>query len=154
VTHGRPRHPQTQGKVERLHGTIEAEMLLGAHFAGLAAFVRAVAGFRHVYNGERPHCALGLDTPLSHYRPSERRFRESLPAIRYGPDDQVRIVSQLGKINFRGQVFKISKAFSRQPVALRPTAPPGTSRCSSVSNTLSTSKYPCRLVTTKVVRKS
>jgi transposase InsO family protein len=120
VTHGRPRHPQTQGKVERLHGTIEAEMLLGAHFTGLAAFVRTVAGFRRVYNGERPHHALDLDTPLSHYQPSERRFREPLPAIRYGPDDEVRIVSQLGKINFRGQVFKISKAFVRQPVALRP----------------------------------
>jgi len=125
VTHGRPYHPQTQGKVERLNGTIEAEMLLGAHFPDLAAFVHACDGFRDVYNTERPHCALGLDTPLSHYCPSPRRFPEQLPPIVYGPDDEVRKVSRDGVITFRGRRFRSGKAFRGQPVAIRPTTADG-----------------------------
>jgi transposase InsO family protein len=121
VVHGRPYHPQTQGKVERLHGTIEAEMLLGAHFVDQAAFVAACARFREVYNTVRPHCALGFDTPLTHYRPSPVCFQEDLPPLAYGPDDEVRIVSGKGLVAFRGQSFRVSRAFGGQRVALRPT---------------------------------
>ena len=121
VTHGKPYHPQTQGKVERLNGTIEAELLLGAHFHDQAAFVRGCDGFRQVYNTERPHHALNLDTPLSHYQPSSRRFPEELPPMVYGPDDVVRKVEQGGAITFRGRRYRIGKAFRGQPVALRPT---------------------------------
>src|SRR5262249_33415461 len=37
VGHGRPYHPQTQGKDERFHRTLDVEVLQGQQFAGLAA---------------------------------------------------------------------------------------------------------------------
>jgi len=39
--------------------------------------------FRHVYNQERPHEALGQKRPATIYRPSPRRYPESLPPIEH-----------------------------------------------------------------------
>ncbi len=90
VTHGRPFHPQTQGKDERFHRTLKAEVLSGRHFADLAACQLAFDRWRHIYNYQRPHQALDLASPSERYHPSRRPFPEILPAIEYGPDDIVR----------------------------------------------------------------
>jgi hypothetical protein len=57
-----------------------------------------------------------MEVPASRYRPSARAFPERLPALEYGPDDQVRKVQQGGMIYFRNRVCKIGKAFVGQPV--------------------------------------
>ncbi len=41
VSHGRPYHPQTQGKDERFHRTLRAELLQGKVFADLGTSQRA-----------------------------------------------------------------------------------------------------------------
>jgi transposase InsO family protein len=58
VAHGRPLHPQTQGKDERFHRTLKAEVLNGKSFPDLAACQRAFDRWRHVYNraSEHPSC--------------------------------------------------------------------------------------------------
>lgn len=119
VTHGRPRHPQTQGKDERFHRTLVAEVLNGWSFRDLDDCQRAFDRWRQVYNHHRPHEALGLETPASRYRVSPRAFPETLPAIEYGPGDVVRKVDQKGCISFRNRTYRIGKAFRGQPVALR-----------------------------------
>jgi len=119
VTHGRPRHPQTQGKDERFHRTLKAEVLNGRSFRDRAECQRAFDRWRPVYNHHRPHEALGLETPASRYRVSPRAFPETLPAIEYGPDDIVRKVDQKGCISYRNRTWRIGKAFRGQPVALR-----------------------------------
>lgn len=117
--HGRPYHPQTQGKDERFHRTIETELVGRRRFATLAECQHAFERWRHVYNSERPHEAIDLDTPLRHYQPSLRRFPERLPPVDY-PDRIVRKVQANGRISFAGQKWSVGKAFIGHRVALRP----------------------------------
>jgi transposase InsO family protein len=119
VSHGRAYHPQTQGKEERFHRSLKAEVLDRNSFADLVACQRAFDRWRRIYNHERPHEALGLQPPALRYRPSPRVFCESLPPIEYGPGDIVRKVDGDGWISFRNRPIRIGKAFRRQPVALR-----------------------------------
>jgi transposase InsO family protein len=125
VTHGRPYHPQTQGKDERFHRTLKAEVLSGYHFADLAACQHAFDRWRPIYNHERPHQALDLATPGERYRPSRRSFPEVLPPIEYGPGDIVRKADKEGDIRFTGRRFRLGWPFRGQPIALRPTAEDG-----------------------------
>ena len=122
VSHGRPYHPQTQGKDERFHRTLRAELLQGKPFRDLSACQTAFDLWRDVYNLERPHQALGLITPARRYTPSPRRFPETLPPVEYGDGDLVRNVMAEGWVNFKGHKFRISMAFRGYPVAFRPTA--------------------------------
>jgi hypothetical protein len=120
VTHSRPCHPQTQGKDERFHRTLNAEVIQGRVFRGLDACQRHFDQWREMYNHQRPHEALGLQVPAQRYRPSERTFPEILPQWEYSPGDVVRKVQTDGSINFRGCEYDVSKAFRGQHVALRP----------------------------------
>lgn len=121
VSHGRPYHPQTQGKDERFHRTLKAELLRYERFENLQHCQRRFDSWREIYNHERPHEALGLQVPASRYRVSERAFPDVLPPIAYGPCDVVRKVQEQGWISYRGQEHKVPKAFRGYPVAIRPT---------------------------------
>ena len=125
VTHSRPYHPQTQGKDERFHRTLKAEVLRGPPFRDLAHAQLRFDAWRSVYNLERPHEALGQQVPASRYRPSVRTFPGTLPAIEYGPDDRVRKVQCQGEFSFHGHTFRVSKCFHGYPIALRPTPEDG-----------------------------
>jgi transposase InsO family protein len=121
VIHGRPFHPQTQGKDERFHRTLKAEVLNGRTFRDLADCQRAFDRWRHVYNHERPHQALALARPAERYRASPRPFPDTLAPIEYGSDDIVRKVDSSGHITLKRRVLYIGRALRGQPVALRPT---------------------------------
>jgi transposase InsO family protein len=125
VIHGRPLHPQTQGKCERFHRTLNAEVIQGTSFRDLAHCQSTFDRWRHVYNYERPHDALGLSTPSTRYRASPRPFPEQLPPIEYGPGDIVRRVGQTGHLSFMNRRIRVGKAFRHHPVALRPTRQDG-----------------------------
>jgi transposase InsO family protein len=125
VLHGRPLHPQTQGKEERFHRTLKAEVLNGRSFRDLAECQKAFDKWRPRYNHERPHEALGMATPAQRYRPSSRSFPEVLPAIEYAAGDHVRKVSSDGFIYFKNQAWRLSKAFRGQHVGLRATSEDG-----------------------------
>jgi len=123
--HGRPYHPQTQGKDERFHRTMDIEVLQVRRFADLADCQRGFDAWRQVYNAERPHEALDLAVPASRYRPSPISFPERLPAPQYHATDKVRRVGRDGTTHFRGRHIKLSQAFAGQDVAFRPTATDG-----------------------------
>lgn len=125
VWHGRVHHPQTQGKVERLHGTIAAEVFAQRQFTDLAAAQAAFDRFRASYNHARPHEALAYAVPASRYRHSPRPFPEVVPPIVYGPEDAVRRVSDPGRISFQGREVFVSHGLVGQPVAVRPTRDDG-----------------------------
>src|SRR5512143_23304 len=125
VGHGRPAHPRTQGKDERFHRTLEAEVIQGRAFADLAECQRRFDPWRALYNHERPHEALGLAVPASRYRPSPRLFPEVLPEWEYGVGDAVRKVACDGTISFRGRSVELGKAFRGERVAVRPMSEDG-----------------------------
>jgi hypothetical protein len=120
LSHSRPLHPQTNGKDERFHRSFKAEVLAHRHFETLAQAQSEFDHWRGIYNRERPHEALSMQTPAQRYVPSSRCLPASLPPIEYGPDDPVRKVQQGGWISFRGRNIRLSKALAGQPVALRP----------------------------------
>ncbi len=124
-SHSHPYHPQTQGKAERFHRTLNTELLRQHTFSDLAAVQAALDHWRTEYNHERPHQALGLHVPASQYWPSPRPFPEVLPPLEYGPEDDVRKVQAQGEVHFRGRIFRVSKAFRGQRVGWRPTAEDG-----------------------------
>jgi transposase InsO family protein len=64
VKHSRPYHPQTCGKVERLHQTLKLFLRKQAPAQSLAHLQLQLDSFREYYNHHRPHRALGRRTPL------------------------------------------------------------------------------------------
>jgi transposase InsO family protein len=121
LSHSRPYHPQTQGKDERFHRTLEVEVLRYQLGTTLLQWQQHFDHWRVVYNTERPHEALSLAVPASRYQPSHRRYPELLPAIEYGPADMVRKVRRFGHIKYEGREYHVGSAFYGLHVALRPT---------------------------------
>lgn len=122
VSFSAPAHPQTNGKDERFHRTLKAEVLAGRTFSDHAHAQHAFDAWRDVYNFQRPHEALALNVPACRYRPSERAYPEHLPPIEYGGDDTVARVGSAGWVRFQQRRWKVSNALKELPVAFRPTA--------------------------------
>lgn len=125
VIHGRPQHPQTQGKVERWHRTIGHDVFRAAPMADLNAAQQAFDRFRTTYNTERPHQALDMAVPASRYRSSPRPFPTRLPEIVYSDDDLVRIVRSKGEVMVHGHRVFVSEGLAGLPVGIRPTTTDG-----------------------------
>lgn len=124
ISHGRPGHPETQGKVERFHRTFKAEVVNGSLFQDLASCQVAFDRWRLHYNTERPHDALDLEVPISRYRPSPRVYSGHLPVLDYAPEDIVRTIKQDGFVAYQGGHYRVGKGWRGQRVALRPTRNP------------------------------
>lgn len=124
VSHSRPYHPQTNGKDERFHRTLKAEVLSGRQWLGIVELQAAFDVWRPVYNMERPHEALGLDVPISRYRPSLRPFPETLPEIEY-ENAYTCYVKDKGAFKFNGRLFKVAKSFKGYPIGIMPTTTDG-----------------------------
>jgi transposase InsO family protein len=65
--HSRPYHPQTCGKVERLHQTQKKWLTAQPPAASLRALQRQLDRFADYYNTRRPHRSLGRRTPMEAY---------------------------------------------------------------------------------------
>ena len=65
--HGKPYHPQTQGKVERFHLTLKKWLAKKPAAATLAELQAQIDRFVHIYNEERPHTARGCP-PMQAWR--------------------------------------------------------------------------------------
>lgn len=124
VSHGRPFHPQTQGKDERLHRTLNTELLAFQHADTLLEWQPHFDRWRTEYNTVRPHQALGDLPPSSRYRPSPRRFPETLPVFDYPAPLQMRRVDGDGRISFRGHALRVGKGFATYPVGVLADATP------------------------------
>jgi transposase InsO family protein len=123
VIHGRVYHPQTQGKEERFHGSLQVEVFnQSTAWRDRAHCQKRFSEFRDCYNTERPHEALHLEVPASRYRPSLRPMPEKLPAVEYLAQDEVRKVRIKGEVKFQGHLLYVGQAFAGLDVAFRATA--------------------------------
>jgi transposase InsO family protein len=103
ATHGRPYHPQTQGKVERLHGTLEREVFPRLDRSDRVSFEAGLDRWRRdVYNVIRPHESLGDVPPVCRWRPSARVRPCALPEVEYPSGSVLRRVASVGEIRWRG----------------------------------------------------
>jgi hypothetical protein len=123
--HGRPRHPQTQGKEERFHRTLKKELLQGQSFLDLEDCQHHFDTWRDRYNLVRPHEALLLDTPVQHYQLSQRPFPEILPPLDYGCAMLVRKVQSNGDVTYHDREYRVGKGLVGEYVELRPTEKDG-----------------------------
>ena len=121
LSHGRPYHPQTQGKNERFNKTLKAEAIKGRLYGCLEDCQRAFDRFRHCYNIERPHEAIGMAVPASRYCVSPFAYPDVLPPFEYLETDIVRRVTTPGLISHHKAHYYIGRAFVGDPVALRAT---------------------------------
>lgn len=64
---GRPNHPQTQGKVERLQATLKKWLNARTRAASTRELQDQLDEFTHIYNKERPHRSLQRRTPEEVY---------------------------------------------------------------------------------------
>lgn len=125
LCHGRPFHPQTQGKDERFHRTLKADLLARQDFASVAHAQPHFDAFRRLYNHDRPHQALGDAVPASRYVSSPRHWRTPARSFDYAPGAVVRTVRAKGEITFQNRFFYLGVAFRTQTVGLEATAAEG-----------------------------
>jgi hypothetical protein len=111
------RHPETQGKVECFHHSLErARTRRGAQDQWLQQ--SWLDAFRHEYNHLRPHEALGIETPASRWTPNERKYQPQPPDWDYGAGAEIKRLSVDGDLCPDNQRWKVSLSLAREPVRL------------------------------------
>ena len=116
-----PGKPQQNGRHERMHLTLKQDTACPPARSLAEQMVR-FERFRHVYNTERPHEALGQVPPARVYRSSPRPFDGVLRAPDYPDQTQLRRVRHCGAIKWRGEEVFISQALTGEPIGLFPIA--------------------------------
>jgi transposase InsO family protein len=77
----RPASPTTTGKIERLHQSLQIELLDDhGRFDSIAALQAALDAWRQEYNTDRPHQSLGMAFPASRFVPAESGLPLRVPA--------------------------------------------------------------------------
>lgn len=112
-----PGQPQQNGRLERLHLTLLQDTA-NPPARSLREQLERLRNFQRIYNEERPHQALGNDTPAEHYASSLRRFDGILREPNYGPDHELRRVRHNGEIRWQGNTIYISEALVGEPIGL------------------------------------
>ena len=79
--HSRPYHPQTCGKVERVHQTVKKHLATQPRARTLAQLQNQLDAFREYYNTVRPHRALHRQTPAQAYQARPKAAASGLPLI-------------------------------------------------------------------------
>jgi len=117
ITHGRPRHPQTQGKDERFHRTLGEDVLRFRHFDTLSDVQKAFDEWLPIYNTYRPHQALGMDVPSDRYQPSPRPFTSNPQPPDYPAHVHIRRVNN-GTIRWNNRYLRVGHAFDTKQDAI------------------------------------
>lgn len=118
--HGRIKHPQTQGKIERFHKTMKQELLNHKTFDDCEDANRALNEWRIKYNNLRPHQALNMRCPAEVYEPSSRLYTEKVRAYEYSGNNHVIKVNSWGYVRFDKWQVYLSETFIDEYLEFRP----------------------------------
>src|SRR5262249_6348414 len=110
------RHPQTQGKVERMHGALQRA---ASKRRRCLQDQQWLDEFRYEYNHVRPHAALSMQTPASRWQPSPRNFQTDPPDWAYPARIEPMRLSSQGQLQWHGRRWEISRALRHQLVGLQ-----------------------------------
>jgi len=111
--------PQQNGRHERMHRTLKQETA-SPPAANRRRQQERFDRFRQEYNEQRPHQALGQQTPDSYYEPSPRPYPERLQEAEYPLHWQVRRVSPGGQMRWAKAYVFLAHALEGEPVGLEP----------------------------------
>ncbi len=114
-----PGKPQENGRHERMHLTLEQETA-SPPARSLKARIERFEAFRHSYNHDRPHEALGQRPPICRHRRSPRHWDGRLREPEYAGDAQVHRLRTNGQIKWKGELVFLSETLSGEAVGLRP----------------------------------
>lgn len=112
--------PQENGAHERMHRTLKADTTRPPALT-LALQERRFVQWRRVFNERRPHEAIGMVPPATHYAPSVRPYPRRLPILAYPPDCELRRVDDTGNIRIRGERVFLTRVLTQEYVGLRET---------------------------------
>ena len=118
--HGRVRHPQTQGKIERFHRTLNGELLKHNTFSDIADVDQAIQDWRNKYNNIRPHEALNMLTPSEVYEKSNRKYNSKISEYEYSGTFPIEKVNFKGYISLDNQRLYFSETFIGEYIEFRP----------------------------------
>lgn len=125
VLHGRPRHPQTQGKEERFNQSMTCELLKQTTIEDWGDATKKFAEYRRFYNEIRPHHALDLEVPAKIYTPSSQQYTGVIKPWEYPEGHQICKVTSRGHFNYGGQRYYFSEGFRGKEIAVRPSSVEG-----------------------------
>lgn len=119
--HGRVKHPQTQGKIERFHRSMKHELLKHTDIQDIEDARRKLDLWREKYNNQRPHEALGMRCPGEVYTRSTRELPEEIRKFEYSGAYHVIKVNSWGYVRFdRFQVY-LSETMIGAHIEFRPS---------------------------------
>lgn len=119
--HGRIKHPQTQGKIERFHRTMKQELLNHVSIANIDDAEIQFGSWREKYNNLRPHEALGMKTPSQVYIASTRAYPEEITPWEYGGQYHVIKINSWGHARFDGWNVYLSETMVGKHIEFRPS---------------------------------
>jgi transposase InsO family protein len=114
LIYGRIGHPQTQGKVERFHRTLKEAIRHRGTPQYLRYWPALLAEIRDEYNQERPHEALGMETPAQRYRPSARAYCSEPKEWEYPVGSLVSRLNSQGCLEWGGRRWFVCEALSNE----------------------------------------
>ena len=119
--HGRIKHPQTQGKIERFHRTMKQELLNHTSISDIGDAQVQLENWREKYNTIRPHEALGMKTPGQVYIASTRKYPEKIQEWEYGGQYHVIKVNSWGYARFDKWQVYLSETMIGKHIEFRPS---------------------------------
>lgn len=119
--HGRIKHPQTQGKIERFHRTMKQELLNHISISNIDDAEVQFGDWREKYNNIRPHEALGMRTPGQVYIASPRAYPEKIQDWEYGGEYHVIKVNSWGYARFDKWQVYLSETMIDKYIEFRPS---------------------------------